>query len=344
MRIMVTGNLGYIGTVMVPMLHAHGYDVVGLDSDFYEECKFGDVPLSIKTKRKDIRDVEVSDLKGLDAVIHLAALSNDPLSDFNPQVTYDINYKASLRLAKLAKKAGVQRFLFSSSCSVYGESSCSGMLTEEAEPNPITAYAESKLLAEGAISKLADSSFSPVFLRSATAYGLSHKLRFDVVLNNLVAWAYTTTVVLLKSDGLAWRPIVHIEDISQAFVAALGAPKDLVHNQTFNVGATEENYRIRELAGIVRETVPNSRVEFAKDSGPDKRSYRVDFSKLAGTFPQFKPKWNARSGAKQLYDAYKRFGLAAEEFESPKYRRLEHLKELIKSSRLDVTLRWRNSD
>jgi nucleoside-diphosphate-sugar epimerase len=182
---MVTGNLGYIGTVMVPMLHAHGYAVVGLDSDFYEECKFGDVPLSIKTKRKDIRDVEVSDLKGLDAVIHLAALSNDPLSDFNPQVTYDINHKASLRLAKLAKKAGVQRFLFLSSCSVYGESSCSGMLTEEAEPNPITAYAESKLLAERAISKLADSSFSPVFLWSATAYGLSHKLRFDVVLNNL---------------------------------------------------------------------------------------------------------------------------------------------------------------
>jgi len=343
MRVMVTGNLGYIGTVMAPLLRAHGYNVVGLDSDFYEDCGFGDAPPSIATRRKDIRDVEVSDLKGFDAVIHLAALSNDPLSDFNPQITYDINYKASLKLAQLAKTAGVQRFLFSSSCSVYGEARTE-ILTEEAVPSPITAYAESKLLAERAISKLADSDFTPIFLRSATAYGLSYKLRFDVVLNNLVAWAYTCGVVLLKSDGLAWRPIVHIEDISKAFMHMLDAPKDLVHNQVFNVGVQGENYRVRELADIVKETVPNSRIEFAKDSGPDKRSYQVDFSKLARTLPQLKLRWNARSGAKQLYNAYKKFGVVGEEFEGPKYRRLDHLKELIGSNKLDSALRWRNSD
>jgi nucleoside-diphosphate-sugar epimerase len=342
MRIMVTGNLGYIGTVMAPMLRAHGYDVVGLDSDFYEDCGYGDAPPPIATRRKDIRDVEISDLKGFEAVIHLAALSNDPLSDLNRQITHDINYRASLRLAQLAKKAGVQRFLFSSSCSVYGESSV-GILTEKAAPNPITAYAESKLLAERAISKLADPDFTPIFLRSATAYGLSYKLRFDVVLNNLVAWAYTCGVVLLKSDGLAWRPIVHIEDISQAFMYMLDAPRELVHNQIFNVGAQGENYRVRQLADIVKEAVPNSRVEFAKDSGPDRRSYQVDFGKLGRTLPKLKLKWNAQSGAKQLYDAYKEFGLVGEEFEGPKYRRLEHLKELIRLKKMDSALRWRNS-
>ncbi|MFB3888916.1 MAG: NAD-dependent epimerase/dehydratase family protein [Candidatus Bathyarchaeia archaeon] len=339
---MVTGNLGYVGTVMTPMLNECGYDVVGLDSGFYEDCKFGEPALSVPTTKKDIRDVQTSDLKGLDAVIHLAALSNDPLSDFNPQLTYDINYTASARLAKLAKKAGVQRFLFSSSCSVYGESS-SGILTEDASPNPITAYAESKLLSERAISSLADSCFTPVFLRSATAYGVSSKLRFDLVLNNLVAWAFTSGVVLLKSDGLSWRPLVHVQDMSQAFVSMLDAPKDLVHNQVFNVGAVGENYQIRDLANIVRETVFGSRVEFAKDSGPDKRSYKVDFSKLAKTLPNFKAKWDARSGALQLHDAYKRFGLVGEEFESPKFRRLEHLKELIKSNGLDGSLRWKAS-
>lgn len=235
MRVIVTGNLGYIGTVMTLMLHAQGYEVTGIDTNFYEDCGFGDAPPPIITIRKDIRDVEISDLKGFDAIMHLSALSNDPLSDFNPQITYDINYKASFRLAQLAKAAGVQRFIFSSSCSVYGESA-SEVLTEEAQPNPITAYAQSKLLAEKAISKLADSDFSPVFLRSATAYGLSYKLRFDLVLNNLVAWAYTHGLVLLKSDGLSWRPIVHIEDISQVFMHVLHAPEDLIHNQVFNVG------------------------------------------------------------------------------------------------------------
>jgi nucleoside-diphosphate-sugar epimerase len=342
LRIMVTGHLGYIGSVMVPMLRALGHEVVGLDNGLFEECKFGRAPVSILNIRKDIRDVDVSALKGFDAVIHLAALSNDPLSDLNPENTYVINYRASVRLAKLAKEIGARRFLFSSTCSVYGEAS-SEMLTEESKTNPITAYADSKLLAEKEISTLADPDFSPTFLRSATAYGVSHKMRFDLVLNNLVAWAYTSGVVLLKSDGLAWRPVVHIEDISKAFIAVLDAQEELVHNQIFNVGTLKENYQIRELSEIVRDTVPGSRVEFQKGSGPDKRSYQVDFSKIERMLPQFKPTWNARSGAKQLYDAYKRIGLVGEEFESPKYRRVDHLKELIKSNRLDASLRWKET-
>ncbi len=338
---MVTGHLGYIGTVMVPLLRAEGHEINGLDSDIFKECTFMGKIQDVPYIRKDIRDVTASDLKGFDSVIHLAALSNDPLSDLNPQITYDINYHASVNLAKLAKKAGVKRFLFSSSCSVYGDSSAD-IITEEDKPNPVTAYAESKLLVEKEVSKLADSTFTPTYMRSATAYGVSPKLRFDLVMNNLIAWAYTSGVVLLKSDGLAWRPIVHIEDISRAFISALHAPTELVHNQTFNVGSTQENYQIRELANIVKEIVPNSRVEYAKDSGPDKRSYRVDFSKIAKILPLFKPKWNARLGAKQLYDAYKTFGLKGEEFESPKFKRLEHLKQLMASNRIDTNLRWRS--
>ena len=340
MRILVTGHLGYIGTVMVPLLQAEGHLITGLDSDIFKECTFigeiHDVPFIMK----DIRDVTASDLKGFDAVIHLAALSNDPLSDLNPDVTYEINHRASVNIAKLAKKAGVQRFLFSSSCSVYGESSAD-IITEEDKPNPITPYGESKLMVERDVSKLADSTFTPTFLRSATAYGVSPKLRFDLVLNNLVAWAFTSGLVLLKSDGLSWRPIVHIEDISRAFVSALNAPRELVHNQIFNVGLTEENYQIRELANIVKETVPNSKVEYAKGSGPDKRSYKVDFSKIARILPQFKPKWRARTGAKQLYDAYVSFGLKGDEFEGPKYKRLEHLKRLMELNKIGPDLRWK---
>jgi len=343
MRIMITGHMGYIGSIMTSMFRKLGHEIIGLDYGLFEECKFGYPPPSVHSIIKDIRDVEPSDLKGFDAVVHLAALSNDPLSDLNPDITYDINHKASVRLAKLAKKVGIRRFIFSSSCSVYGEAS-SEMLTEESDTHPITPYANSKLLAEKEISALADLNFSPTFLRSATAYGVSPQLRFDLVLNNLVAWAYTSGVVLLKSDGLAWRPIVHIEDISRAFITILDAPQEIVHNQIFNVGITEENYQIRELADIVRDTVPGSKIEFEKGSGPDRRSYQVDFSKLARMLPQLKPRWNARSGARQLYDAYKRFGLASNEFEGPKYRRVEHLKELIRSNRLDATYRWKKTN
>lgn len=343
MRVLVTGHRGYIGAIMVPMLQAGGYEIVGLDNDLFGGCIFGDRSISgdipdIPYVKKDIREVELSDLQECDAVVHLCALSNDPLGYFNPEITFKINYEASVTLATIAKKSGVQRYLFSSSCSVYGNSGAE-MVAEESKPRPITPYAISKIRAEEEISRLADPGFSPTFLRSATAYGVSPMLRFDLVLNNLVAWAYTTGIILLKSDGMAWRPIVHIEDISRAFIAALNAPRNLVHNQVFNVGITEENYQIRELADIVKATVPNSHIKYAKDAGPDKRSYQVDFSKLAQTL-EFKPQWNARRGAKQLYDTYKKVEFTLDEFEGPRYRRIKHLQKNLSTGRLDKNLRW----
>jgi len=344
MRVLLTGHKGYIGNVMLPLLQAEGHEVVGLDNDLFEGCTFGnqsifgDVP-NISYLKKDIREVKFSDLKGFDAVVHLCALSNDPLGYFNPEITFNINHKASVTLAKLAKKVGVKRYLFSSSCSIYGDSGAE-LVNEESKPRPITPYSSSKYLAEEGISKLADSNFCPTFLRSATAYGVSPMLRFDLVLNNLVAWAHTTGLILLKSDGLSWRPIVHIEDISRAFAAVLNAPPELVHNQVFNVGITEENYQIRELAEIVKDTIPNCHIEYSKDAGPDKRSYKVDFSKIARTLPEFKPQWNARRGAKQLYDTYKKVKFSLEEFEGPRYRRIKHLQENLSNGRLDKNLHW----
>jgi nucleoside-diphosphate-sugar epimerase len=340
MRVLVTGHLGYIGTVMAPMLLAEGYDVVGLDSDLYRDCTFGDGLKGVPEIKKDIRDVEASDLEGFDAVIHLAGLSNDPLGNLNPALTYEINHVASVRLAQLAKDVGVQRFVFSSSCSNYGAGG-ENLLNEEAAFNPVTPYGISKVLVERDVAKLADSNFSPTFLRNATAYGVSPRLRFDLVLNNLVAWAFTTGQVYIKSDGTPWRPIVHIEDISRAFIAVLRAPRELVHNQAFNVGRNEDNYRIRELAEIVKESVPGCTIEYAKDAGPDKRCYRVDSNKLVRTLPEFKPQWNARRGAQQLHEAYKNIGLRLEDFEGPRYKRIDHIKNLISDGRLDETLRWR---
>jgi nucleoside-diphosphate-sugar epimerase len=347
MRILVTGHKGYIGTIMVPMLQAEGYEVVGLDSNIFDGCVFGDQSIcggipNIPHVEKDIRDVELSDLRGCDAVVHLCALSNDPLGNFNPDITYEINYEGSVKLATLAKKAGVQRFVFSSSCSVYGAAE-NDIVNEESELNPVTPYGESKIRAEKAISKLADSNFSPTFLRSATAYGVSPMLRFDLVLNNLVAWAYTNGIVLLKSTGTAWRPIVHIEDISRAFIAVLNASRDLVHNQVFNVGRTEENYVVREIAEIAKETVLGSQIKYAKDAEPDKRSYRVDFTKIARTLPEFKPQWTARLGAKQLYEAFKKFGLTLQDFEGPRYRRITYLENSVANGNLDKTLRKRSA-
>jgi len=339
MRILVTGHKGYIGTVLVPMLLKEGHEVVGLDSDLYERCNFGHFQSDVPFIRKDIRDVELYDLEGYDAIVHLAGLSNDPLGNLNPRLTYKINYLGSLHLARLAKTAGIKRFVFSSSCSNYGASG-ENMIDEQAEFKPVTPYGRSKVLVERTVSKLADSGFSPTFLRNATAYGLSPRLRFDLVLNNLVAWAFTTGEVHLKSDGTPWRPIVHIEDISRAFIAVLNAPRELVHNEAFNVGIKEENYQMRELAEIVKETVPGSRIDFAEGAGPDKRCYRVDCGKLERTFPEFKTGWNARLGAEQLYEAYKQIGLRLEDFEGPRYKRIDHIKELIANGDLGSDLRW----
>jgi nucleoside-diphosphate-sugar epimerase len=324
------------------MLLAAGHEVVGFDSDLYRRCSFGEGILEIPSIQKDIRDAEASDLEGFDAVLHLAGLSNDPLGDLNPNLTYDINFKASLRLAELAKQVGVERFIFSSSCSNYGAAG-DAPVNETSEFNPVTPYGSSKAMTEIEVAKLADDSFSPTFLRSATAYGVSPRLRFDLVLNNLVAWAFTTGKVHIKSDGTPWRPIVHIEDISRAFLAVLHAPREVVHNEAFNVGRTSENYRIREIAEIVKETVPGCEIEFAEDAGPDKRCYRVDCDKIARVLPDFQPQWTTKKGAEELYNTYKKIGLSLDEFEGERYKRIAHIKYLISDGLLDENLRWQQA-
>lgn len=340
MRVLVTGSLGYIGTVLVPMLLKEGHDVIGMDTDYYSRCTFTGAPVDVPTLKMDVRDAPNTAVRGVDAIIHLAGLSNDPLGDYNPNLTDDINSQASTRLAKLAKQAGVQRFLFASSCSNYGASG-DQFLTEEAAFNPVTPYGVSKVRVEQELQNLADESFSPVFLRASTAYGLSPRIRFDLVVNNLTAWAFTTGRVYLKSDGTPWRPIVHVEDICRAYIAALQAPREAVHNQAFNVGTTTENYQIRELAQMVQEIVPGSQVDFATDAGPDKRCYRVDCNKIARVLHGFKPQWTARRGVEQLYQAYKSIGLKLEDFEGPKFMRIAHIKKLIGEGLLDENLRWR---
>ena len=340
MRILVTGERGYIGTVLVPMLLEHDHEVCGLDSDLFERCTFFGKIADIESFRKDLRDIRKDDLRGFDAIIHLAGLSNDPLGDLNPAITHDINCAATLRLGALAKQAGVKRFIFSSSCSTYGAAG-NDAIDETAEFNPVTPYGASKVEAEIGLSRLADEDFSPTFMRSATAYGVSPRLRFDLVLNNLTAWAYTTGKVLLKSDGTPWRPIVHIADISRAFIAALEAPRDSVHNEAFNVGLPDENFRIRELATIVAEVVPGSQVSFAEGAGPDKRNYRVDCSKVFRALPNYKPVWSARRGVEELYAAYQQVGLTVEEFEGQRFHRLAHLKSLMADGIISGDLRHR---
>lgn len=342
MRVLVTGHNGYVGTVLVPMLVKAGHDVVGMDTNLYQAATFGDEDpvVAIPEIIKDVRDVTHADIDGFDAILHLAGLSNDPLGDLNPELTYEINHRASVRLAEIAKELGTERYIFSSSCSNYG-AGVDDWLNEESAFNPVTPYGRSKVMVEQDVTKMADDNFSPTFLRSSTAYGVSPRLRFDLVINNLTAWAYTTGLVYLKRDGTPWRPVVHIEDMALAFVAALHAPRELIHNEAFNVGRPEENYRIRELAEIVAEVVPGSRVEFAEGASPDKRNYRVDSSKIARTLPEYKPQWTARRGAQELYEAYQRVGLQVEEFEGPRYRRIDHIKMLMAEGRLDDRLRWR---
>jgi nucleoside-diphosphate-sugar epimerase len=340
MKVLVSGHHGYIGSVMTRVLTAAGHDVTGLDTFLYEGCDFGADEQSFRVIRKDIRDVEPRDLRGFDAVIHLAALSNDPLGCLDESCTYDINHLGSVQLAKAAKAAGVRRYLFASSCSLYGAAG-DDMLDENASFNPITAYGRSKVLVEQDVSTLADDGFSPVFLRNATAYGASPRLRADIVVNNLVGVAYTTGEVLIQSDGTPWRPLVHVQDISRAFLAVLEAPRDAIHNEAFNVGSSYENYQIRDVASIVQEIVPGCSVSYLEGGGPDPRCYRVNCDKLRRHIPGFKTEWSVRRGAQELYTSYVENGLTKEMFAG--YVRLKRIQELLASGRLDETLRTKST-
>jgi nucleoside-diphosphate-sugar epimerase len=339
-HVLITGHHGYIGTVLVPLAQQAGHSVVGLDSDLFAPCVFGTGPDEIESIRKDVRDVEVADLEGFDAVLHLAAVCNDPVGDLNPQTTYEINQIASAQLAEKAKQAGVSRFVFFSSCSLYGKAPGADALDETAGFAPQTAYGHSKVLAEQDISRLADEDFSPTYLRNATAYGVSPRLRLDVVVNNLVGWAHTTGEIVLQSDGTPWRPLVHIEDISRAALAVLEAPRELVHDEAFNVGSTDENYTIREVAEIVAE-VTGATARFATNGGePDTRSYRVDCSKLATVLPAATPQWTVKRGAEELAAAYAAWGMSHDDFTGPRGLRIKRVRELQDAGALDGDLRW----
>jgi nucleoside-diphosphate-sugar epimerase len=339
MRVLVTGHNGYIGGVLVPLLQSHGHEVVGLDTYLFKGCTLHGYSPDVPSIKCDIRDVRESDLVGFDAVLHLAALSNDPLGDLDPELTYDINWHASVRLAKMAKEAGVPRFVFSSSCSLYGASG-DDYLTEVAGFNPVTPYGTSKIRVEEEVRPLADAYFSPTFLRNATAYGVSDRLRGDLVVNNLTGYAFLTGEALIKSDGMSWRPLVHIEDIARAFVAVIEAPRELVHNESFNVGQTSENYLIKDVADIVAE-VTGAKVTFAGGANADIRNYRVNCDKIARVLPGFQPEWTVRKGVEELFTAFKTHGLTMEDFLGARFQRIRTVRDRIQSGEIDTQLRWK---
>lgn len=341
MRVLVTGHHGYIGSVLAPMLQDAGHDVVGLDAFFYRGCDFGEAEELSPALARDVRDVTPSELEGFDAVVHLAALSNDPLGDLNSDWTYSVNRDGTIALARAAKSAGVERFVFASSCSMYGAVDGDSPVDEGAALRPLTPYAESKVRAEEALHELAGDGFSPVSMRNATAYGASPRLRLDIVLNNLVAWAHTTGAIKLLSDGSSWRPLVHIRDIARATLALLDAPAGALAGEAFNIGSAEQNYRIRDLAETVKRRLPDCEITFAEDASPDPRSYRVDFTKFASSFPDCRFEWTAERGVDELADAYSREDLTLERFQGPSYIRLGQLKRLLSAGDLDDQLRRR---
>jgi nucleoside-diphosphate-sugar epimerase len=339
LRILVTGSHGYIGSVLAPLLADAGHDVAGLDTLFYRGCDFGSDERPTKTLARDVRDVGPAELEGIDAIVHLAALSNDPVGDLDPALTAEINYRATVRLAEAAREAGVRRFVFASSCSMYGAAGHDDALDESAPLRPITAYAESKVRSEEGLAALAGPDFAPVSMRNATVYGVSPRLRLDIVLNNLAAWGHATGRIRLLSDGTAWRPLIHVRDLAKTALALLDAPESAIRGEAFNVGSDAQNYRIRDLAGLLSE-LTGCEVEFAEGSSADARSYRVDFAKLGDRFPELEFDWDARRGAAELVAAYRASTLSQEQFEGDRYFRLRRLKTLLDAGELDATLRW----
>jgi nucleoside-diphosphate-sugar epimerase len=339
MKVLVTGTEGYLGSLVAPLLMERGHEVTGVDTGFYKAgWLYNGTDKTAKTLNKDIRHITAEDLQGMDAIVHMAELSNDPTGQLSPNITYDINHKGSVRLAELAKQAGVRRFIYMSSCSVYGVAT-EGDVTEDSPVNPQTAYAECKTLVERDVTQMADDSFSPTFMRNATAFGASPRMRFDIVLNNLAGYAWTTQEIKMTSDGTPWRPLVHALDIGKSIACALEAPRDIVHNQVFNVGDTANNYRVKEVAEIIAEVFTGCKLSFGSN-GADNRSYRVSFEKINAQLPGFKCDWDARRGAQQLYNLFKQIDMTQEVFESRGFTRLKQLEYLIRTQQIDKDFFW----